>query len=75
MQNNSCTARNNALFSKMKPIQLCHTVTKNGHFYFIEGRKVCRDEFLLAKFQRRQDCFITRVTKNAVRNFSTVYAA
>jgi len=58
----------------MTCIQLCHTVTAKGHFYFIDSKRVSRDEFLAAKFQRRQDCFITRATKHAVRNFSTVYA-
>ncbi len=58
----------------MKTLNLCHTVTAKGHFYYVEGKRVSRDEFLTAKFQRRQDCFVTRVTKSAVRNFSTVYA-
>jgi len=48
-------------------------VTSKGHFYFINGKRVVRDEFLAAKFQRRQDCFVTRATKYTVRNFSTVY--
>lgn len=70
----TCGPLLSSLSSQMKAIQLCHTVTNNGHFYFIDGAKVSHDSFLEAKFQRRQDCFFTRVTKNAVRNFSTVYA-
>ena len=58
----------------MKTIQLLHTVTAKGHFYFINSRRVSAEAFRAAKFARRQDCFATRVSKNAVRNFSTVYA-
>lgn len=57
----------------MQVLQLCQTVTAKGTFYYIDGRRVSRDSFLLAKFQRRIDCFITRVEKHAVKNFSTVY--
>lgn len=54
--------------------QLLQTVTAKGTFYFINGKRVSRDTFIEFKFQRRQDCFITRSTPQAVRNFSTVYA-
>jgi len=54
-------------------MQLCQTVTAKGTFYFVDSKRVSRDTFLAAKFQRRQDSFITRVEKNAVRNFSNVY--
>jgi len=57
----------------MKTLQLLHSVTNSGHHYFIDGKKVSRDTFIESKFQRRQDCFITRATKKAVRNYSTVY--
>jgi hypothetical protein len=59
----------------MKIYQLCHTVTSTGHRYYINGKRVSRDDFQLVKFQRRQDCFITRATAKAVRNYSTVYTA
>ena len=55
-------------------LQLCRTVTAKGTFYYINGRRVARDSFITAKFQRRQDCFVTRVSKHAVKDFSTVYA-
>ncbi len=55
-------------------LQLCHTVTAKGAFYYVNGKRVTRDSFLAAKFQRRQDCFVTRVHKHAVKNFSKVYA-
>jgi len=57
----------------MKKLQLLHTVTSSGHRWFIDGKRVSRDAFLTAKFQRRQDSFITRATAQAVRNYSTVY--
>jgi hypothetical protein len=59
----------------MKSIQLLHTVTASGHYYFIDSKRVTRDAFLAAKFQRRQDCFFTRVSKKSVRNYSNVYTA
>lgn len=58
----------------MKIIQLLHTVTSKGHRYYVDGRRVSLDAFCAAKFGRRQDCFITRANKFAVRNYSTVYA-
>lgn len=57
----------------MKILQLCHTVTAKGHFYYIDSKRVSRDAFLTAKFWRRQDCFITRQGPTFVKNFSTVY--
>ena len=58
----------------MKILELCHTVTAKGHFFYINGKRVTREAWQLAKFQRRMDCFITRVDQKAVRNFVTVYA-
>ena len=57
----------------MQALQLCQTITRNGTFYYIDGKRVSRDSFLTAKFQRRMDSFVTRVERHAVKNFSTVY--
>lgn len=57
-----------------KTYAFCQTVTATGKFYYIDGKRVSFDKFLEMKFQRRQDSFITRVSRSAVRNFSTVYA-
>lgn len=59
----------------MTTLQLCQTVTGKGTFYYIDGKRVSRDSFLAAKFQRRMDSFVTRVERHAVKNFSTVYVA
>ena len=56
-----------------KTITLCQTVTATGKFYYVDGKRVTFEVFLAAKFQRRQDSFITRVSKHAVKNFSTIY--
>jgi hypothetical protein len=57
----------------MKTLNLCHTITDKGHFYHIDGKRVSFEAFREAKFQRRQDSFITRATAKVVKNFSTVY--
>lgn len=57
----------------MKTLQLCRTVTANGTFFYIDGKRVTLEAFQLAKFGRRQDCFVTRSTRHAVKDFSTVY--
>ena len=56
-----------------KTITLCQTVTAAGKFYYVDGKRVTFEAFLTAKFQRRQDNFITRVSKHAVKNLSTIY--
>lgn len=56
----------------MSLLQLCRTVTSKGNRYYIDGRRVSLEAFQTAKFQRRQDCFITRATRKAVRDYSTV---
>ncbi len=50
-------------------MQLLQTVTAKGTFYYIEGKRVSREAFITAKFQKRLDCFITRVSTKAVRNW------
>lgn len=50
-------------------MNLLHTVTSNGHFYFVNSRRVSRTAFLDTKAGKRLDCFITRVTKTSVRNW------
>lgn len=59
----------------MQTTEICHTVTSKGHFYYINGKRVSREAVIEAKHGRRQDCFVTRATKKAVRNYSTVYVA
>ena len=53
-------------------MSLLQTVTARGTFYYIDGKRVSRDAAISAKFQKRLSCFITRVSKNAVRNWCTI---
>ncbi len=48
---------------------LLHTVTKNGQFFFINSKRVSREKYLETKHGKRLDCFVTRVTQKAVRNY------
>lgn len=56
----------------MKTFQLLRTVTDKGTRYYIDGKRVSLEAFQDIKFRRRQDCFITRATRKAVRDYSTV---
>lgn len=47
-------------------MQLLHTKTLKGSFYFINGKRVNKDAFELAKFWRRVDTFITQIDKNGI---------
>lgn len=59
----------------MQTIQLLETVSPSGKRYFLDGKRVSRDAAILAKFQSRQDCFVTRCDTTFVRNYSTIYKA
>ena len=50
-------------------MNLLHTVTDHGHFYFINSKRVSRLAYLEAKAGKRLECFITRATRTAVRNY------
>lgn len=56
----------------MKKLSLCRTVTNAGVRYYINGKRVSLEKFQTAKFRRRQDCFVTRATRDAVRDYSAV---
>ena len=49
--------------------QLCRTVTSKGEFFFVDSKRVTRAQFSETKFMRRLDCFVTRATRFAVRDF------
>ena len=53
-------------------MQLIETVTANGKFYYINGKRVSRFAFIEAKSGRRLDCFITRV-KDGVNGYVKNY--
>ena len=61
----------------MKSFQLLRTVTSKGPRYYIDGRRVSLEEFQTVKTGpgKRQDCFITRATRHAVRDYSTLTIA
>ena len=50
-------------------MQLLETVTANGKFYYVDSRRVSREKFIETKSGKRLDCFITRVSKHAIRNW------
>jgi hypothetical protein len=56
----------------MSSHQLLRTVTARGVRYFIDGKRCTREDHQRLKFRNRQDCFVTRSTKDAVRDWSTV---
>lgn len=64
--------RRRAIFGdNPETLNLLETVTAKGKTYFINGRRVSRLAFIEAKTGKRLDCFVTRATKEAVRNYCT----
>lgn len=52
--------------------QLTRVTTARGTRYYIDGRRVTRDAMIDAKHGpgKRQDCYITRADRHAVRQYS-----
>jgi len=64
--------RRRAIFGdNSETLSLLETVTAKGKTFFVNGRRVSRTAYIEAKTGKRLDCFVTRATKEAVRNYCT----
>ena len=63
--------RKNIFGDNSGTLNLLETRTATGKTYFVNGRRVSRVAYLEAKSGKRLDCFVTRATKNAVRDYCT----
>lgn len=52
-------------------LNLLETVTAKGKTYYVNGKRVSRLAYIEAKTGKRLDCFVTRATAQAVRNYCT----
>lgn len=50
---------------------MLRTITPKGTFYFVNSRRVSRDQFNETQFGRRLECFQTTIKNGIIRHYHT----